>query len=170
MKMLTGFPPIAAFDARVLILGSMPSAASLEKQQYYGHSRNAFWPIIYALWDEPYEEEYTKRCRFLVERNIALWDVLAGCIRTGSADAHIRHPEPNDFAAFAAGHPQIRHLFFNSSNAAAFYNRLVKPDPFSGVGKTTLPSTSPARAMRFEDKRLSWHPVRRFLEENRPKV
>ncbi len=62
--MPSGFPPIAAPDARVLILGTMPSEASLQKQQYYGYGRNAFWPILYALWDEPFEEDYEKRCRF----------------------------------------------------------------------------------------------------------
>ena len=55
--MPSGFPPIAAPDARVLILGTMPSEASLQKQQYYGYGRNAFWPILYALWDEPFEED-----------------------------------------------------------------------------------------------------------------
>ena len=62
--MPSGFPPIAAPDARVLILGTMPSEASLQKQQYYGYGRNACWPILYALWDEPFEEDYEKRCRF----------------------------------------------------------------------------------------------------------
>ena len=161
-----GFPPIAAPDARVLILGTMPSEASLQKQQYYGYGRNAFWPILYALWDEPFEEDYEKRCRFLTGRGIALWDVLAACDRPGSADAAIRNPEPNDMAAFAAGHPRIERLFFNSANAAALYERLAQPDPFSGVGRQTLPSTSPARAMRFEDKLEQWRPVRRFLDGN----
>ena len=135
--MPSGFPPIAAPDARVLILGTMPSEASLQKQQYYGYGRNAFWPILYALWDEPFEEDYEKRCRFLTGRGIALWDVLAACDRPGSAD-----------------------------NAAALYERLAQPDPFSGVGRQTLPSTSPARAMRFEDKLEQWRPVRRFLDGN----
>ena len=170
MDMLTGFPPIAAPDARVLILGTMPSAISLQKEQYYGNGRNAFWPILYALWDEPYEEDYVKRCRFLMERKIALWDVLAGCERPGSADADIHNPKANDFTTFAASHPQIQHLFFNSVNAAVFYDRLVKPDPFSDIKRTTLPSTSPARAMRFVDKVRLWLPVRRCLDKNRPKV
>lgn len=89
--MPSGFPPIAAPDARVLILGTMPSEASLQKQQYYGYGRNAFWPILYALWDEPFEEDYEKRCRFLTGRGIALWDVLAACDRPGSARR--RYPE-----------------------------------------------------------------------------
>lgn len=168
--MPTGFPPVCAPDARVLILGTMPSEASLQKGQYYGYGRNAFWPVVYALWDEPYEEDYARRCRFLTGRGIALWDVLAVCERPGSADAAIRNPVPNDFAAFAAAHPRIERLFFNSSNAAVLYERLVKPDPFAGVERDTLPSTSPARAMRFEDKLALWRPVRRFLDENRPKV
>ena len=119
-----------------------------------------------TLWDEPFEEDYEKRCRFLTGRGIALWDVLAACDRPGSADAAIRNPEPNDMAAFAAGHPRIERLFFNSANAAALYERLAQPDPFSGVGRQTLPSTSPARAMRFEDKLEQWRPVRRFLDGN----
>ena len=159
-----GFPPIAAPDARVLILGTMPSETSLVKRQYYGYGTNAFWPIVYALWNEPYEEDYEKRCRFLLEKRIALWDVLAVCDRPGSADAAIRHPEPNDFGAFAASHTEIERLFFNSANAASFYLKLVKPDPFAGIGREILPSTSPARAMRFADKLARWQPVRRFLE------
>lgn len=159
-----GFAPQAAPDARILILGTMPSAASLQKHQYYGNPHNAFWPIVFSLWDEPLPDDYDARVQFLIKHGIALWDVLRLCERDGSADAAIRQPMPNDFATFSKNHPCIRVLFFNSANAAVFYQKLVTPDPFAAVEKYTLPSTSPARAMRFEEKRDLWLPLRRTAE------
>ena len=41
--LLQGFPPIVDDDARVLILGSFPSALPLVAHQYYANPRNAFW-------------------------------------------------------------------------------------------------------------------------------
>ncbi len=37
------FEPIYTPQARILIVGSMPSVKSLEQAQYYAHPRNAFW-------------------------------------------------------------------------------------------------------------------------------
>lgn len=164
--MLKGFSPVADADARVLILGTMPSVASIRVKQYYGHPQNAFWKIIFSLWDRQVPAEYEHRTRFLIEKRIALWDVLSACEREGSADSNIKQPAANDFNIIADKCPMLEAVFFNSQNAAKLYKRLVVPDVFSSLKKITLPSTSPARAMKFEKKLSLWMPVRDYLEHN----
>lgn len=154
------FAPLGREDAALLILGTMPSVKSLEKQQYYGNSQNAFWKLLFALWDEPFQAAYESRCRFVEEHRLLLWDVLADCRRQGSADASITSPRANDFLWLRQEYPRISAVFFNSANAARFYERLVHPDPLAALPKYTLPSSSPARAMRFEDKRRAWEPLK----------
>lgn len=69
------------------------------------------------------------------------------------------------FYRFRRGASPYPGRIFQLQNAGKLYERLVKPDPFSALPKITLPSTSPARAMRFEDKLALWRPLRRFWEE-----
>ncbi len=170
-ELKTAFPPIVAPDARLLILGSMPGEASLRQQQYYGHPRNAFWPIMGALLGIPPQADYDARCAALTAHRIALWDVIAACARPGSLDQAIR-PETvrvNDFAAFFALAPAIDHLLFNGGTAEREYRRRVLPTLPERDRQMTmqrLPSTSPANAgLRFEQKLAAW---RQRLEARMP--
>ncbi len=43
---LRGLAPLDTPGARYLVLGSFPSAVSLEKSEYYGHPRNHFWLLM----------------------------------------------------------------------------------------------------------------------------
>src|SRR3989339_1624810 len=112
MSYIYSFPPIADARARVLILGSMPGEASLRAGEYYAHPRNHFWRMMGALTDLDPASPYAQRVEALKARRIALWDVLHGCMRTGSLDANIDKAShiANDFAAFFAQHANITHV------------------------------------------------------------
>jgi TDG/mug DNA glycosylase family protein len=84
-----GFAPILGDRARVLILGSLPSVASLEKNQYYGHPQNVFWRIMGELFGAGPDMPYAQRTRILVNARVAVWDVLRSSVRPGSMDADI---------------------------------------------------------------------------------
>jgi hypoxanthine-DNA glycosylase len=155
------FAPIADKNCRVLILGTMPGVMSLRKQQYYGFERNAFWRIIYNLFDLEPDEDYDMRKEFLLSHGIALWDVLKACVREGSSDSDIRDPEPNDFESFYKMYPGIRDVCFNGGPAARLYQRFAYKKDLTFY---RLPSTSPAYTLPFEKKLEQWRLVRRHLD------
>jgi hypoxanthine-DNA glycosylase len=154
------FPPIARRDARVLILGSMPGAASLAAGQYYAHPRNAFWPILGDLLGFDPAAPYRKRVQALKNARIAVWDVLHGCVRAGSLDSAIERDSEiaNDFATFFRRHPRIAHVFFNGARAEQAFRRHALPGlGAAGLRFARLPSTSPAHAARsLPQKRAAW--------------
>ena len=99
-----GFPAIARADARILILGSLPSERSLHAIQYYAHPQNAFWKIMGEIAGA--QGDYNERCEALMDRGIALWDVLESSVRPGSMDADIQSKTAvaNDFSSFLSDH------------------------------------------------------------------
>jgi len=156
------FPPIAAGNASVLILGSLPGPVSLAKGQYYAQPRNLFWRIMAALTGAAETAPYADRLASLKDRGIALWDVCGSAVRAGALDSAIvtASVEPNDFAAFLAEHRQIGLICFNGSKAAVLYQRLVLPrlpPAACALRRLTLPSTSPAHAaMPLDEKLARW--------------
>ena len=150
------FDWLAAPDAQILIVGSMPGMASLQKQQYYAHPRNAFWPVMQQIFNWP-DLDYDQRCKALVSEKIAVWDVLRSCRRRGSLDSDIETGSMliNDFSAFFHRHPGIKAVLFNGGKAAQLFKRYVSVP--ACVELKPLPSTSPAyAAMSFESKLEKW--------------
>jgi double-stranded uracil-DNA glycosylase len=166
-----GFPPIAAPDARVLILGSLPGLASLAARQYYAQPHNAFWRIMGELFDAGPDVPYAERVHRLRTRGIGLWDVCREAVRPGSLDAAIdlKTVVINDFERFLRRHPGIAHVCVNGGTAHRLYVRRVQPilpEPLSSLPVHLLPSTSPAHAsLRFESKLERWRLLERLLAQ-----
>jgi TDG/mug DNA glycosylase family protein len=162
LTLASGFPPVAAENASVLILGSMPGRASLEARRYYAFEHNAFWRIMGVLFDAGPQRTYANRLQLLMLNRIALWDVLGSCQRPGSLDSAIDAASAvsNDFLFFFEMHASIRSVFFNGRAAADLFRRHVQPSLSIQLVCHTLPSTSPAYAsMRFEQKLEAWKAV-----------
>ena len=170
MSRIHGFPPVVGKQPVVLILGSMPSDASLEHKQYYAKPQNAFWRIMGALFGAGPELDYADRAARLIETRIALWDVLASCIRPGSLDAAIdmASVKVNDLSRLVQDYPTIEAVFFNGRKAEQMYRRRAHADVESirpGLNLHSLPSTSPAMAtLNFEAKLSQWTIVKDTLE------
>lgn len=159
---IRSFPPIEDPRARVLVLGSMPGAASLAAGRYYAHPQNLFWRIMGELFGAGPDLPYEARIASLKDARVAVWDVLESCVREGSLDSAIDEDSiaVNDFAGFYRAHPGITRVFFNGAKAEATYRRRVPATLPSGMAAPEglrLPSTSPAHAsLNFAAKLAAW--------------
>ena len=107
------FPPLLGGTPRVLVLGSMPSVASIEAGEYYAHPRNAFWPLMAELFGFDAQACYQDRVQALTASGVAVWDVLQSCVREGSLDASIDRASevPNAFVALLRAQPSLQQLW-----------------------------------------------------------
>lgn len=150
-----GFYPSIDENCTHLILGSMPSVASLGAQEYYAHPQNRFWPLMaHILEQSDAPAVYEERLNMLLRHHIALWDSIATCEREGSLDADIHNEQGNDFSALLKQYPRIHTICFNGNKSFACFKKYNKPlldCPDLHFHK--LPSTSPANA-RWTRERL----------------
>lgn len=148
------FEPVFAPDARVMIVGTMPSVQSLAHAQYYAHPRNAFWPILFDFFGEMPHNDYERKKALIRAHGLALWDAAACCEREGSLDSAMRGVVFNDFPSLYARCPGIEAVLCNGGTAHALFLR----SGFAGNRTVVrLPSTSPAYTLPYEKKREAWH-------------
>ena len=147
------FAPVYTPEARVLIVGSMPSVKSLEDAQYYAHPRNAFWPVLFDVFGQEPTRDYEAKKALIREHGLALWDVAEACEREGSLDSNMRDITYNDFAQLFRSCPHIRTILCNGGTAHALFLK-------SGYGQEKqvirMPSTSPAYTMAYAKKLEIW--------------
>ncbi len=147
------FAPVVDARTRVIVLGSLPGAASLAAARYYAHPQNQFWRLAGgAIGVDLTSLAYPDRLAALLANGIGLWDVVASATRIGSLDAALRAVEAADLAALVATLPALRLVAFNGRKAGAIGARALPPT----VPHMVLPSSSPAYTLAFAAKASAW--------------
>ena len=165
-----GLAPIVGENPRILILGTMPSDISLQKQAYYSNeSKNKFRKIIYSI----YQQDTDLSCEELLKKHhIALWDCIKTGKRKGSIDKGFEMNTliPNDIEAFLKVHPTIRVIILNGKSKSkestfSIFNKFF-PDLNDRYKVIALDSTSNANArVSTEGKIKLWTIIKDFEEE-----
>lgn len=144
-----GFDPVFDGRSRILILGSFPSALSRANDFYYGNPHNRFWRVIAACAGARVPETVDEKRSLLLERGIALWDVIEECDIKGSSDASIKNVVPAHVERiFEAA--DVEAVFCNGATAGRLYRRFLQWK--TGMDACVLPSTSPANAAWSEER------------------
>lgn len=143
------FPPVVDSESEILILGTMPGADSLRKNEYYANPRNSFWKIMSAIYNDGDDfNSYEEKLSCIHKNHLALWDVYSNCKRNGSLDADIEQPIPNNLKEFLETHPSIKKVILNGREAESAFT-LLFPHEYAG-------STSPANARNLDAKIAEW--------------
>ena len=146
--------PVYDKDSEVLILGSFPSVKSRETEFFYGHRQNRFWRVIASVCGEEVPESTEEKKALLLKNNIALWDVIASCEITGSADSSIKNAVPNNIMKII-NKSKIARIYTNGKKADELYIKYLEKE--TGIKAICLPSTSPANAAwSFERLCAEW--------------
>ncbi len=161
MTLKSSFPPAAAPDARLLILGSLPGERSLAAGRYYAHPQNQFWRLLSpVVGRDLHALDYADRLGALRERGVALWDVVATARRKGSGDAQILNATANDLAALVRSLSRLRAVAFNGGAAAKIGRPLLAEERVTLVD---LPSSSPLHTVGLAAKQPRWEALAQYL-------
>ena len=139
--------PVYNENSKILILGSFPSEASRTCGFYYGHPQNRFWRVLPRILGKTLDGGKEEKIRFLLDSNIALWDVIGSCTVTGSSDASIKDVIPNDITSIMKT-ADIKAVYLNGKLANRLFEKYIKCD----IPHLCLPSTSPANAAYSLDR------------------
>ncbi len=154
-------PPVFDENSKILILGSFPSKKSRDSSFFYGHPQNRFWKVLSNLFSEEIADSIEAKKRFLLSHKIALWDVIASCEITGSADNSIKNAMPNDISKILDS-ANIRAIFVNGKTSEKYYKKYMEIKV--GRSAVCLPSTSPANAAwSLEKLTEEWRILTDFL-------
>lgn len=154
--------PVFDSASRILILGSFPSVKSREAGFFYGHPQNRFWKVLAGITDSEVPVTTEEKKAFLLQRHIAVWDVIASCVITGSSDSSIREVVPNEIGRVLEAAP-IRCIFCNGGTSYQLYKKYLYP--LTGREAVKLPSTSPANAAwNLEKLKSEWKICLSFME------
>lgn len=151
------FGPLYDENSKILILGSFPSVKSREENFFYGHPQNRFWSVLAKVLKKPKPETVEEKKEFLLSSGIALWDVLAECDISGSADSTITNAVANDLSPIIQT-ADITKIFVNGKTAEKYYIKYIEPT--LGIKAVCLPSTSPANAMWSKERLIgAWRKI-----------
>lgn len=158
---LKSFDPIINETSEILILGTFPSVISLENKQYYANPRNQFWEIIYSIYNLDIQSNYSERRQFILDKKIALWDVLEYVFRDGSLDKSIREEVPSEIPELLEKYPNIHTIVFNGSKAEKYFKKYFKL-LYKSMNCIRVSSTSPIPGRYIKslsEKKLEWKEV-----------
>lgn len=160
MKARHNIDPIYDKNSKILMLGSMLSVTSRNAKFFYAHPQNRFWKIMEIIFNVSLPTIQEKK-EFLLEHNIALWDVVFSCEITGSSDSSIKEIVPNDIEKILNYSP-IKCIFCNGKKSYELFNKFFKTD----IPVVCLPSPSSANATYSLDKLVSYYKkILEFLED-----
>ena len=152
------FEPVFNQNSRVLILGTFPSVKSREMGFYYSHPQNRFWKVIAKLTESEIPITIEGKKELLLEKGIALWDVIKSCDIEGSSDSSIKNVVPTVLSVILE-HTDMNQSYANGGKAYELYMKYSRETTGRGIVK--LPSTSPANARFTLDKLLEqWRVIK----------
>lgn len=153
---LIGFKAVASISTKTLILGSFPSVASLQQQQYYAHPRNQFWRVLSDLFNIPFLTlPYEERLAQVKSLDIGIWDVIDQTEREGSLDSDIKNPKANNLVRFIQSLPALNTIVFNGQTATKIGLKQLG-NMADAYRILSLPSTSPAYTLAYDKKLALW--------------
>lgn len=162
MKVYHEFKPIYNKNSKVLILGTMPSVKSRELGFYYMHPTNRFWRVISDVFEISIPITIDDKIAFLIQNNIALWDVLKSCDIFASKDSSIRNICVNDILKLI-NNSNIKYIFTTGKKAHELYQKYCLSK--TNINDINLPSTSSANcATKYEELKKQYSIIKTYLD------